>query len=91
MREEYRDHTTPLLLLYPLDPEGCFYYKAKGKAPKEIIPIEQRTTEPYIGFAISFPQSDSGVAISYATNQPTDYISSEEEYEKYNDNGYDNE
>lgn len=90
MREEFRDHKKPLLLIYPLDAEGCFFYK-QGTERKEIIPIEERNSDPYIGFAISFPQSNSGVAISYATNQPTEYITSEEEYDNLNDNQYDNE
>lgn len=91
LRQEYRDYRKPLLLIYPLDPEGCYYYKAKGADLIEIVPPEQHSKEPYIAFAISFPQSNSGVAISYATNQPTEYINSEEDYEIYNDNQYDDE
>jgi hypothetical protein len=91
LRQEYRNHKKPLLLIYPLDPEGCNYYRVKGADPIEIIPMEQRSNEPYISFAISFPQSSSGEAISYATNQQTEYINSEEEYEQFNDNLYDEE
>lgn len=89
LREEYRDHKKPLLLLYPLDPKGCYFYQPQNAEPIEIIPTEQQNAEPFISFAISFPKSDSGVAISYATNQPTEYITAEEEYETYNDNQYD--
>ena len=91
MREEYRSPQKPLLILYPLDAEGCFYYKPKDLPQMEIVPKEQRTDEPYISFAISFPRSNSGVAISYATNQATEYISSENEFELFNDNQYDDE
>ena len=91
LRQEYRDYRKPLLLIYPLDPVGCYYYKAKGADLIEIVPPEQHSKEPYMAFAISFPQSNSGVAISYATNQPTEYINSEEDYEIYNDNQYDDE
>lgn len=89
LREEFRDYRKPLLLLYPLDPDGATYYAEKGKERVEIIPDNQRTSDPFIGFAISFPQSESGVAISYATNYKSEFIISEEEYDYYNDNQYD--
>lgn len=91
LREEFRNHQKPLLLIYPLDPNGCFYYTPKEGAPIEIIKPENQSKEPYIAFAISFPQSDSGVAISYATNQPTEFITAENEYNLLNDNQYDND
>ena len=91
LREEFRIHQKPLLLIYPLDPEGCFYYKPKDGEKVEIIKPENQTKEPYIAFAISFPQSTSGVAISYATNQPTEFITAENEYDQLNDNQYDND
>ena len=91
LREEFRIHQKPLLLIYPLDPEGCFYYRPKDGEKVEIIKPENQSNEPYIAFAISFPQSTSGVAISYATNQPTEFITAENEYDLLNDNQYDNE
>ena len=41
-----------------------------------------------MSFAISFPHTNTGVAISYSVNQLTDFADTEDIFEQENDNVY---
>jgi hypothetical protein len=58
VRNKIRDPKNPLLLIYLLDPEESLtsYPMAKG-------------TNPFVGYAISFPKSNFNSPISYAVNE----------------------
>lgn len=76
VREKYRDVKHPLLIIYPLKPSADYVTKNKYK------------NEPYMSFAISFPHTNTGVAISYSVNQLNDFADTEEIFEQENDNVY---
>lgn len=80
VREQYRDKSNPLLIIYPLDPQGA---NIKGKET-----VFTSNSEPFIGFAISFPKGESGITEEYAVNSCLidRYRESEEEFDYTNDN-----
>ncbi|MCQ2272788.1 MAG: Z1 domain-containing protein [Bacteroidales bacterium] len=90
VRKEFRSKTNPLLLIYPLNPEGA---NVKDNNGNTIQGTEAYTTqdEPFIGFAISFPRTDTGEAVSYQVNTIADIASTEEIFDNDNDVDYGNE
>ena len=76
VREKYRDVKHPLLIVYPLKPSADFVTKNIDG------------NEPYMSFAISFPHTNTGVAISYSVNQLNDFADTEDIFEQENDNVY---
>ena len=76
VREKYRDVKNPLLIIYPLKPTDGFVSSSKDG------------NEPYISFAISFPHTNTRVAVSYAVNQMNDFADTEDIFESENDNLY---
>jgi hypothetical protein len=84
VRQEFRPHTNPLLLIYPLNPECA---NVKGR-PAGTITYE-KTDEPFMGLVISFPNSDTNVAISYTVNQIAEFAETENLFDSENDNVYD--
>lgn len=76
VREKYRDVKHPLLIVYPLKPSADYVTKNKDG------------NEPYMSFAISFPHTNTGVAVSYTVNQLTDFADTEDIFEQENDNVY---
>lgn len=90
VRKEFRSKTNPLLLIYPLNPEGA---NVKDNNGKTIQGIETFTAkdEPFIGFAISFPRTDTGEAVSYQVNTIADIATTEDYFDNDNDVDYDNE
>lgn len=76
VRNELRDPRKPLLLIYLLDPEESLekYPLIKG-------------TNPFVGYAISFPKSNYNAPVSYAVNEELldrfDVV--EEDFEDYED------
>lgn len=74
VREEIRSPHHPLLLLYPLDPSGA-RLEADTQGPKDDV--------PYIGYAISFPDSRNAEKIEYAVHgQLLDRLDWDEEPEE---------
>ena len=69
VREEYRDVKHALLIIYPIKPEKNYVWATGAKR------------EPYIGLAISFPHTNSGVAVSYTVNQISAIADTEEFFE----------
>ena len=76
VREKYRNVKNPLLIIYPLKPTDDFVLSNKDD------------NEPYISFAISFPHTNTGVAVSYSVNQLNDFADTEDIFESENDNVY---
>jgi len=76
VREKYRDVKNPLLIIYPLKPDDGF------------VTSNEDGNEPYISFAISFPHTNTGVAVSYSVNQLNDFADTEDIFESENDNVY---
>ena len=76
VREKYRDVKHPLLIIYPLKPSNDYVIKSADG------------NEPYISFAISFPHTNTGVAVSYSVNQLNDFADTEDIFEQENDNVY---
>lgn len=76
VRNELRDPRNPLLIIYLLDPEESL---EKYPLPKG--------TNPFVGYAISFPKSNFNAPVSYAVNEELldrfDVV--EEEFEDYGD------
>jgi hypothetical protein len=76
VRNNLRDPKKPLLLLYLLDPEESL---EKYRLPKG--------TNPFVGYAISFPKSNFNAPVSYAVNEELldrfDVV--EEDFEDYGD------
>lgn len=76
VRNELRDPRKPLLIIYLLDPEESLqeYSLPKG-------------TNPFVGYAISFPKSNFNAPVSYAINEELlerfDIV--EEDFEDYAD------
>ncbi len=81
VREEYRSVTNPLLIIYPLDPIG-----ANGTTISYT-----KSDEPFIGFAISFPRTNTNTAVSYQVNSIADYQDTDDDFDNNNDIDYDNE
>jgi hypothetical protein len=76
VRNELRDPRNPLLIIYLLDPEESL---EKYPLPKG--------TNPFVGYAISFPKSNFNAPVSYAVNEELldrfDVV--EEDFEDYGD------
>ncbi|CDN31927.1 Endonuclease [Mucinivorans hirudinis] len=86
VREEgFRDKTNPLLIIYPLDPDGA-------NLPNDEVKFSN-TDEPFIGLAISFPSSQTGHSEEYAINGLLidKFRESEEDFDVYNDNAENDE
>lgn len=77
VRNELRDPQKPLMIIYLLDPEESI-------DPKNPLP---KGTNPFVGYAISFPKSNFNAPVSYAVNEQLldrfDIV--EEDFEDYAD------
>lgn len=77
VRNELRHPKKPLLIIYLLDPEESI-------DPKNPLP---KGTNPFVGYAISFPKSNYSAPVSYAVNEELldrfDIV--EEDFEDYGD------
>ena len=90
VRKQFRPKTNPLLIIYPLNPIFANVKDKKGNiVPNTIVYTEN--DEPIVGFAISFPNTNSGKAIAYCVNNVGDFADVEDNFENENDNEYVNE
>lgn len=83
VRQEFRSKQTPLLMIYPLNPESSNMSGATDAI------TYTKNDKPFIGLAIAFPHSDTNKAVSYVANQVTDFTITEENFDNSNDNTYD--
>ncbi|MDR2652652.1 MAG: Z1 domain-containing protein [Prevotellaceae bacterium] len=88
VRKEFRPKTNPLLIIYPLNPECANVKDLQGNIIAGTVTY-QRTDEPFIGFAISFPSSNGNHTISYTVNQIAEFAEIEKIFDNENDNVYD--
>jgi hypothetical protein len=88
VRKEFRPKTNPLLIIYPLNPECANVKDLHGNIITDTITY-QKTDEPFIGFAISFPSSNGNHAISYTINQIAEFAETEDIFNNETDNVYD--
>ena len=88
VRQEFRPPTSPLLLIYPLNPICANVKDLQENIIADTITFNQED-EPFIGFAISFPNSKSRIAISYRVNQVAEFAETEDMFDATNDNIYD--
>ena len=88
VREEYRDVKNPVLIIYTLDPYYANIFDSKGEIKKGTL-IHQHADEPFIGFAISFPHTNTAFdGVDYTANMVEDFAATEESFEEENDNEY---
>lgn len=73
VRKEYRPVANPLLIIYPLNPE-CSNVKDKSGNVVEGSIQYSVNDEPFIGFAISFPRTETDYAQSYMINADNNII-----------------
>jgi hypothetical protein len=78
------------LIIYPLNPIFANVKDKKGNIIPDTI-VYTENDAPIISFAISFPGTDSGRAISYRVNSVGDFEDIEDNFENENDNEYVNE
>lgn len=88
VREEYRSVTNPVLLIYTLDPYYANIFESDGKI-KDGTLEHKHTDEPFIGFAISFPHTNTTFdGVEYTANMVEDFAITEEAFDEDNDNEY---
>lgn len=88
VRQDFRPHTNPLLLIYPLNPESANIKNKQGNIIEGTIAYK-KTDEPFIGLVLSFPSSETGVSVSYTVNQIAEFAETEDNFDNNNDNVYD--
>lgn len=88
VRQEFRPRTNPLLLIYPLNPVCANVLNKQGEIQSDTISYSKRD-EPFIGFVVSFPSSNTNIAVSYAVNQVAEFAEAEALFDNENDNVYD--
>lgn len=87
VRQKYRSPQTPLLIIYPLNPEKANVIGVNGKIKNDVLSFKQNDT-PFIAFAIVFPNSKNARGVKYRVNEITDLIDTEIHFEETNDNQY---
>lgn len=80
VRSKYRPITQPLLIIYPLDPRGAEV--ANGTV------VHTSDEIPFVGFAASFPRTNTNYAVSYRVNLVSEFADVEDNFDNENDNDY---
>lgn len=91
VRQEFRPRTNPLLIIYALNPEYSNVLDKQGNLIENKV-VYSKTDEPFIGLAISFPNSSNTKGINYKINQVgefADLSETEDIFEQQDDNTYD--
>jgi len=87
VREQIRSVNEPLLLIYTLDPSYAFDLTDSGKLDKNHSKYSNED-EPFVGFAIAFPHTNSGYSVSYTANMVDDFKQTDDIFDNENDNIY---
>lgn len=90
VRQRYRSSNSPLLIIYPLNPEKANVVGLDGKIKEDVV-CYKRNDLPFIAFAIVFPQSKNAKGVKYKVNEVKDLIETEINFEATNDNKYSDE
>ena len=89
VREEYRNVKNPVLIIYTLDPYYANIYESDGITIKEGTIEHKHSDEPFIGFAISFPHTNTAFdGVDYTANMVEDFAATEDSFDEENDNDY---
>ncbi len=88
VRKEFRSTANPLLIIYPLNPEASNIRDKQGNIDPTTT-IYNKNDEPFIGFAISFPNSNSSEGMNYRVNRVAEFAETEDLFETEDDNTYD--
>lgn len=80
VRSKYRPITQPLLIIYPLDPRGAEVSNGTVVHTSDEI--------PFVGFAVSFPRTNTNYAVSYRVNLVSEFADVEDNFDNENDNDY---
>jgi hypothetical protein len=88
VRQEFRPKTNPLLIIYPLNPKYSNVLDSQGNevAGTTIYDIND---DPFIGFAISFPNSNNTEGMTYRVNKVAEFAETEDLFNSQDDNTYD--
>ena len=81
VREEFRPSTTPLLIIYPINPSCANPRDKLGNITEEIF---KTTDEPFVGVLISFPNSSSHQYVRYKANMLPDFMETEDSFDNEN-------
>jgi len=88
VREEYRSVKNPVLLIYTLDPYYANVFDADGEIKTGTLE-HKHSDEPFVGFAISFPRTNTSFAgVEYTANMVEEFAATEDAFEEENDNEY---
>ena len=87
VREEFRTPNEPLLIIYTLDPYFANPVDKDGNIDVERI-IFNHDDEPFVGYAIAFPNTNTGYTVNYAANMVESFAYTEDFFDKENDNIY---
>lgn len=60
----------------------------KNNVPVEGSPVFTVGDDPFVGFAISFPATDTSIAVNYKVNMVGEYADIEDNFDNENDNEY---
>jgi len=88
VRQEFRPRTTPLLIIYPLNPKYSNVLDSQGNEVEKTT-IYNIDDSPFIGFAISFPSSSNTQGITYSVNRVAEFAETEDLFNLEDDNAYD--
>lgn len=86
VRSRYRPKTQPLLIIYPLNPVGANV--KKDDVPAAGSTVFTTNDIPFVGFAISFPKTDTNYAVKYKVNMVGEFADIEDNFDNENDNDY---
>lgn len=86
VRSNFRPKAQPLLIIYPLNPIGANVMK--NNVPVEGSIVFTVGDDPFVGFAISFPATDTSIAVNYKVNMVGEYADIEDNFDNENDNEY---
>ncbi len=90
VRQKFRSPNTPLLIIYPLNPEKANVIGFNGEIKKNVECFKHNDT-PFMAFAIVFPNSRNSKGVKYKVNEVKDIIETEINFETTNDNQYPDE
>lgn len=91
-REKYRPTDKPLLIIYPLNPAKANVLDKDNNVVKDNgVEFFNNNDDPFIAFAIVFPNSRNSQGVKYKVNEVKDLVETEINFENENDNQYQDE
>ena len=87
IREEFRSPNEPLLIIYTLDPYYANPLDRDGNIDESRIRFSH-DDDPFVGYAIAFPKTNTGYTVNYTANMVEDFEHTEDLFDGENDNIY---